>query len=448
MAILLTQPYDDAETHPAYRPLIYDVVNSHSDQTKAAGIICELRIYYNTTLLDTVTLISKKVLPTFFSGVKKIYRFDFQNIVQEYLSHNFSDIQFFFSSNEKIDDKSEVWIYPSFKTLFINSDGLIEQLESLTAYGQGIVVLNATRQHEEWVNYGSNLHFAMIPYNFVAPYNTVLKYLTKKRDGVYLDNLQSEWLSFHANKDGSNSINAYAVRTYDSLGNQLSLAVKYLSSFNVINAPFSPMRTNARRKIGVGPVQLGGSGYDYISGINPPINNSVAYYDVTLVNYVVVVFGGSTLHLTIPLSESRRYYRTGNISPCADEVRLHFLNDLGGIDSTSLTEVEKQTAEIKSSRWKKGLSFPHRIKDFGSQRLSVASNKIFLAAKLIEAEDLDFIEELSDSVMVYQEKVKGTDYNLVPVVLRDKNIDSELKDGLIPFEIEIEAANSKIKQRN
>lgn len=87
-----------------------------------------------------------------------------------------------------------------------------------------------------------------------------------------------------------------------------------------------------------------------------------------------------------------------------NEVRLHFINYLGGFDAVNFPK-PKVIHEASGSEFKKS--------DLGSERFNVNSNDTYEVKRLSREDEMEWLQECIDSPKVYLESEKG----YIPVVM-------------------------------
>lgn len=136
---------------------------------------------------------------------------------------------------------------------------------------------------------------------------------------------------------------------------------------------------------------------------------------------------------------------------CGDSYRIFYVNYLGGIDSIEMEKVTEDT-DVKSSQWKKQLSYPLNKFDGGTQRFNVTSNEI---VKVENAEftedDQEYLKELiaTPNAWVQWKGTQGQDDTYLPIVISDGKFttrkDTERYNYVL--ELEFQFANENIVLR-
>jgi hypothetical protein len=123
-----------------------------------------------------------------------------------------------------------------------------------------------------------------------------------------------------------------------------------------------------------------------------------------------------------------------------DQIRLHFLNYLGGVDAINF-KLQHQDHESKADEKINPTSYPLNKPDHGAGRLNVKSNDSFIAlTKRYKEEDKDWLDELFDSPLAWMEwsGVQGQDDSYIPVIILDKKFAKVEEDDRFIYEVTIE----------
>lgn len=139
--------------------------------------------------------------------------------------------------------------------------------------------------------------------------------------------------------------------------------------------------------------------------------------------YLELVNGGTTFLTT------NRYKRA---CCCGDDnIRVFFVNYLGGIDAINFSAWSEST-ETKSDSWKKPLVWPLRKFDGGIQRFNVESNETVTAENRCFGEtDQEYLKELFASPQAWVQWIgtQGQDDDYIPIVIKDGNFDTRKVEG-------------------
>jgi hypothetical protein len=437
MCWIVWNPKDDSDYHPAYRPIVFYVQNDNVIAgTTKRGIAAKLNIYnVGGGLVKTIELLSTLKESSFIDT----YKFDVSRILQDFLHWKFNPIN---GGAHTVDEPCSVLFDMQFANVYIDANGLqqIHTADFVIVNSGSLVAVNATRQHDEWVNYGTNKHFTMRPF-MLTPGNNDVRILSNKPNYSNVCLGESEYISFLVDEDEEVAIVGYKVQFYDHTGLTIGTA------FKVIDLPtytIDGVVKNNFRSIPIGPQNINNTTWNAAFGIH---TLGTVYLGYTVASYSV--------HIGLPAESGGvwclfefaevRHYRV--VGCCEDDVRIHFVNLLGAIDSYTFKKAESRKLKSKPIDWEKSLNFPHSIQDYGAQVLSVSSDEtIALQTKDdLGAAGIKWISELATTPMAMLQK--GTQY--IPLKILENEIDVEPnQDGLYEALFNLKIANSRISQRN
>jgi hypothetical protein len=212
----------------------------------------------------------------------------------------------------------------------------------------------------------------------------------------------------------------------------------YDASQNVVGAPYflniTPNTTFRPVTFGIGPIQLN----PIIPGI---INLQIGYhYSIDAGNFI-----GSTYTL-----QSRKYMFK-IVDCCANKIRLHWLNRLGGADAYSFTNKKTVFESTKSDIAQKPQSYnyantpPTNSYDKGSFKIQQVVNKSYEVESIFyDAFWGQWIAELLSSPEVYMETPSG----LVAVIIEDSQIKIEETNELVNVTLTVVESNEISVQQN
>jgi hypothetical protein len=107
---------------------------------------------------------------------------------------------------------------------------------------------------------------------------------------------------------------------------------------------------------------------------------------------------------------------------CEDEVRVHFLNYLGAIDSIGFqVTIEHET---KADSYQRPLTYPLEKAQPGTTRFNVKSNDNYTGLCVLEEEQMQWVAELLDAPLAWLqwEGTQGQADDYIPVVITDQSI--------------------------
>jgi len=219
------------------------------------------------------------------------------------------------------------------------------------------------------------------------------------------------------------------IETFDSSG--VSIAVFEISGPTVAGLAIDHLTRMASAPASLNLIIPG----QIISGSQPIITSSVAYYEMQLFNNAAAP--ASEL-ITMTLQTPCRY----------ETYRIHFLNRLGGFDAYNFTLRSQPTRDTKRKSFTKsdnnldlnGIRYDH--KDNGTVDYNVTTrNKIKLRSDYLTEEENDWLQELVDSPTVYLEFTKlkgGRDFKSVRVTTNKWTQKKTSIDKLFRLDIDID----------
>jgi hypothetical protein len=295
-------------------------------------------------------------------------------------------------------------------TGLLTDTGLIDITTQLTATA-------ATRQHDEVMNLDSYV------LTIGAPLEPLLTNSTSTQN-IQLE--ESATTSFIGRDFGANTL-ALRVRTFNAVGG--------LIDDGTVNRT-TPLSDFYQFTVGCGPNEI--RNITWSAGSVNIDNPSVDSYTVQI-----------TTALNVPISELKTYRLK---SVCEDsELRLHFLNALGGFDAYTFSNTKVQSINVTGTTAQKPLAWSNvapqnTLSDKGTFSLEkTASTKFELESLELEPSTALWLKELIYSVEIYMETAQG----LQPVVIEDVVQIVETKTGdrqLVKYNLVAVLANDKIIQ--
>jgi len=448
MALGIIEPAtSEANLIPAYRPVVYRVSLGIIEAVEPrAGFIeaIEATVFWNGTEVATLR-------KSWFSKLEVVagsWEYEFDIDVQRIAQHNllpktnvksgtFGDINESREGDNPADAYGEIDI--EVDVYYRDTDNLLKVLSggAFPADYAVNVVPFAMEQKLYQILWGDDRYVYQIA-------NDVIRELTNQPiAGVPISAGESGWLSCIVQ-----DIDAYRVRFYNDSG-EVTSAVKIKD----LGAAGSGIKVAT---IGSGAKQIdtltSEVGWDY--------DLSDAYINSGNYTYYIIDFGdwggGSTF-----TSKSRgvRYnvvQRNEN-----KQMRVHFLNRLGGADAYTFDCKRQRGVEVSSEQGRKTLGWTtgvvggeHDREGMGAFRYNIKSGVAFeLETKLIDYETALWLEELLDSPEVYIERLQESpmlEGTLERVVIEDTNgtLTDDWDEGVgIPLKLTIRLANDVIRQR-
>lgn len=123
-----------------------------------------------------------------------------------------------------------------------------------------------------------------------------------------------------------------------------------------------------------------------------------------------------------------------------DKIRIHFLNNVGGLDAINF-ELETMEHQTTSSELEKPVQYPLTKSEHNTGRMNVKSNDTYVATNIAYSEkDKQWLDELFDSPLAWMEwaGTQGQDDSYIPVVILDKKFEKVKKEDRFNYEIRIE----------
>lgn len=135
-----------------------------------------------------------------------------------------------------------------------------------------------------------------------------------------------------------------------------------------------------------------------------------------------------------------------------DNVRIFFVNYLGGIDAINF-RLLTETTEITSESWKKSLTWPLKKFDGGKQRFNVISNESQIVENICYQEpEQEYLKELFGTPQAWIQWIgtQGQDDDYIPIVIKDGKFDTRKNEDRYQYvtTIEFEFANQNEILRN
>lgn len=410
---------------PAYRPVKFTVYITQPAATPAENAV--VQIFKNTVLIATVKYKS------FFNQIALAppqidyyFNIDIQKYIQDSLGPDTGAPSSLVQNDFVIDNTD---IYADYNIVItyerISTAGILEIVPAVSDTSNTYTAFSASRKHQE-------IKFL---YDYVGNYAayTQTKYLTKqslsllptcKDENLYLSFIQKD-----------------SVLPYAGLRVQL-----FDSSFSPLYDALAQTFTLTGFKqfsLNVGFDSLAGK--TYVQGAPNFADPLIKYYAVSFGEMVLV---GPTWVYTDKTETAIFKIKPGCCS--LRDLRLHFINMLGGLDSYTFNS-EKQlsikaesTAAEKALNYTAGTSSPDLTTDSGSFKTkSIGSTSYKVKSRFLTNEAAAWLAELLTSPKVYAE-ING---DFVPVIIQNKEQKIFSQAGKIRFEINVKIANNLIIQR-
>jgi hypothetical protein len=278
-----------------------------------------------------------------------------------------------------------------------------------------------------------------------ALYNGVGKFLTYAPTGVTISTDDNHTLScFNFNTTDTGDVNVEKatrinIKAYQTSGGTISSVYQFAANagtttpYRLLHFPSGPKNLNAMQFSAL------------ISGNYPPINTSTDYkYEVSLQNSAADF-----------ISEKRTF----TFQDCSkyDQVRLMWLNRLGGWDYYNFTLVSRTTINSEKATFKKNLPISYYYGTTVADRETTVINTNNIKTKKVTSnwvtdEESDWLEELWTSNEVYEiidDPVYLGVKTQVPVVITttSQEIKKRINDQIYNYEVEFKYASEVNTQR-
>lgn len=222
-------------------------------------------------------------------------------------------------------------------------------------------------------------------------------------------------------------IDKMTIKTYDSSDNLLgtwTVALDYTFAYSTL--------TGYMVKIPVGTYNLGLiDTLDFISGTQPIITASTAYYKV----YPSHATYGDCYPIRVNITE---YCNSPQV------FRLHFLNRLGGFDSFNFEQYYTQNVNIERKLYKSNIgsydsgTYTTNLSDRQSKTLvNTAKRQYNIVSNWISEDEASWLEELLTSPVVYWEVDSTTLYG-INILTSNYEVKYSHKDKVFNIELQFE----------
>lgn len=168
------------------------------------------------------------------------------------------------------------------------------------------------------------------------------------------------------------------------------------------------------------------SGITNLSTIFPSLN----FNDIE--SYRLVMLDGSS---TVIATSNKFLVRKA----CPDDIKIHFVNSLGGIDSVPFNKMGIDT-DSKSDTYQKPISIPLVRSQHSINRFDIRTNDIYTVSQEFQENEMEWIKELISTPFAWIEW-KGEDGepdDYLPIVIADKRVRTFQHDERYYYNIEID----------
>lgn len=424
----------------AYRPII---LTPGMDSTYVAPVVyCD--VYIGSTLVRTLT----STTPAGTSPVLNFpyWRFDIQDVLQEYLSPGFplgnsiitpttEDLLQIASSYPR--GSTRALVQCKFRSSIINTDGFIEpQNENLAS--NSFYVFNSVLQQEANQDFLTHLNYYS-PVNYYSAFP-----LTHRVDGYINCVNDQDFYPFviRATETPFDETSTFRIRIDFKINN--SNTVIQARSENIFMYPYYHMPLNLKTGIS----QLRTIAGDWENTTNPGVPYSIDWDNIT--EYRVHILCSNATG-GVPLLTTTWFKSTG-CGCCDNRARIRFLNYLGYWDSVSFCEIEEKF-KTASETWQKGLSPSFNYSDRGLTRFNVKSNEEYtVQTKEYGEAHQEWLKELFATPQAYLEVILKEDNNniaYIPIIITDGDFITKKVEGRYEYltTLSFKMANENIHHR-
>lgn len=423
--INLQPPFDAL---PAYRPIAFELQISLPNGTQAENAL--VNIYKDGAVIGPVIRFKSSAnAPSTFPGQTDwFFEIDIQKYCQDTLGPN-TGLPSTFPDDTVANAVLNNDLFGLYRIEVeyeqINpTTGLLEDAGIPTDVSNNFYVYSITRQHLEIMD--------LLPFidRFATPPSTF--FLTKSSKLLTVceeDNAFLSWIQPNL----AGSLSGFEVSIYDSSGGLLS---------NGLGQTAAPA-FSAQMTLNTGISAL--SAQPYLTGPPNFADPNAASYTVTV--GTVIPVGMAFLYVAI--SEVITYQIKPSCCGTRD-LRLHWLNQLGGTDSYTFNSEKDLVLTTTSDRAQKALDWvigdpdPHNKSDIGNFKIkSEGSTAYVLKSRYLTNQEALWLSDLLNSPKVYA----WLDNAFVPVIIEDTQQSITRHQGKIQFEITATLSNDLIIQR-
>jgi len=421
------QPAFDAL--PSYRPVKFESFSTTTPAVVVENAVVEL--YRDAAIVPVVTerYKSSRVEPSDFPGLLDyFFEIDVQKFIQDVLAPT-ADLP-----SIMFDENTPPVINNDFYGLFrieityeiINSvTGLVVPAGFPPEVSNSFTIYTASRQHQEQMDLTDFIGVPLL--------NPETKFITKSPRTLKVKNENFAFLSV-IQPNIVFPMNGMRVELFDASGALLYFGVGAIgtsvgSSQFTVNTGFEAL-----------------SNITWIDGAPNFADPLIASYTFST-GYQFVLPGPVVFYFR--QSEIFSYELTG-LCCGKRELRLHFMNLLGGSDSYTFSSEKDLVLTTSSDRsqkalkWEIGSTTPHDISDVVNFKIkSEGSTAYNLTSKFLTNQEATWLGELLTSPKVYAE----IDGNFVPVIIEDTSQSIDRHQGKIKYSIVATLSNDLIIQR-
>ena len=210
-------------------------------------------------------------------------------------------------------------------------------------------------------------------------------FFTSKPDGVVVDYSTNEFLLVH----DANSCYRVQVQFYTGVLDTTPAATR---EFFITGTTVGENNTGKIGIVGIGPVNIDavGAAGRFVSGVAVPMEaNGIKKYDI------IVQDSGPT-----QVSVQRTYY----VQACNPIYRIHFVNQLGGIDSLLVSRYKNETTRFDGTNYATAKTSSNTAQESGVQVLQKVGTQGIAFKMVVTQDEMEWLRQLALSPAVRLEK--------------------------------------------
>ncbi len=420
------QPAFDAL--PAYRPVKFEVFATAPDPTVIENAVVTI-LNGGVAIGPPVRYKSSRNEPSIFPlSTDYFFEIDIQKYIQDILAPT-AELPSTFPPDNILGSVTNVDMFGLFSISvtyeFISTTtGLLEPLAIPAEVSNQFYVYSNSRKHQEQMDLTDFIGVPLGPDTLMLTKSARVLEVCED-DEAYLSVIQPN-IFF--------PLNGFRIELFDANGVSLDFG---LGATN--NPPLSNMQT-----MNVGFDSL--SNQTYVDGAPNWANPLIASYTISF-GYLFL-FPGPT-YFYIEQTEVFTYEIVGKCCGLRD-LRLHWMNLLGGTDSYTFNSEKALNLSATSSQaekalgWEIGSATPHDVNDVGKFKFkSEGSTQYIVKSRFLTNDEALWLSELLTSPKVYAQ----LDGELIPVIVEPTQQVITRHQGKIQYEIEVSLANDLIIQR-
>jgi hypothetical protein len=424
------QPAFDAL--PAYRPIVFEAFLPTTLVPDVPVENAVVTIYNGATAITTIRYKSNRNQPGIPGSQDYFFDIDIQKICQDILAPSADLPSTMFGLGVFVTENTDFFglfrIEITYEAIS-STTGLLFAVPVVNDISNSFYIYTASRQCTAPLFEQMDLN----DYVGAVVLSPETKFITKSSRSLKQKNADFSFLSVIQPNIGM-ALNGMQVELFDASGGLL-----YTGTTSTFMPPFSTQYTM-------------NTGFDYLATVAWTYG-APNFSDPLIVSYTMSVGylfpGVFPAFAYIRQSEVFSYELTGLCCGRRD-LRLHWMNLLGGTDSytfSSEKDLQLTTSSDRAQRslsWEIGSLTPHSISDVGNFKIkSEGSTAYQLVSKFLTNTEATWLMELLTSPKVYAE-ING---DFVPVIIEDTSQSIDRQNGKIQYSITATLANDLIIQR-